>query len=89
MSVSLYSLSKDSVLVLTNDTYIDSLSNEDSNNSNIYLNGYKLYVGGSSVKANNETYDKEVIDDNKTEDVHTLKTKNNYKYYHQSCLDKL
>ena len=75
------SLSKDSVLVLTNDTYIDSLSNEDSNNSNIYLNGYKLYVGGSSVKANNETYDKEVIDDNKTEDVHTLKTKNNYKYY--------
>ena len=75
------SLSKDSVLVLTNDTYIDSLSNEISNNSNIYLNGYKLYVNGSSVKANNESYDKEVVNNNKTEEIHTLKTKNNYKYY--------
>ena len=42
-------LSKDSKVTLTKDTYITSLDNEDSTNSNIDLNGYKLYVNGKSI----------------------------------------
>lgn len=51
-------LSKDSILSLTGDTYLDSLSNEEADNSNIYLNGHKLYVNGKLVNANNGTYEK-------------------------------
>ncbi|MBE6015209.1 MAG: hypothetical protein E7241_07570 [Lachnospiraceae bacterium] len=43
------SLSKDSVLNLTGDTYVTSLENELSDNSNIKSNGYKLYVNGTAV----------------------------------------
>ena len=50
-------MSSDSVLVLTGDTYLDSLENEDSGNSNIYLNGYKLYVAGTETAANDGTYE--------------------------------
>ena len=39
-------LDKNSTITLTGDTYIKSLSNEDTTNSNINLNGYKLYVNG-------------------------------------------
>jgi len=39
-------LDKSSSITLTGDTYIQSLTNEDSTNSNINLNGYKLYVNG-------------------------------------------
>ena len=39
-------LDKNSTITLTRDTYIKSLSNEDTTNSNINLNGYKLYVNG-------------------------------------------
>ena len=35
---------------LTGDSYVTSLTNEDSSNSNINLNGYKLYVGGHEFK---------------------------------------
>ena len=37
-------LDKSSTLTLTGNTYIKSLTNADSTNSNINLNGYKLYV---------------------------------------------
>lgn len=51
-------LSSDSILSLTADTYVDSLTNEDSNNLNIYSNGkYKLYVNGKEVSINEKTYD--------------------------------
>ena len=40
------SLDKSSSIILTGDTYIKSLTNEDSTNSNINLNNYKLYVNG-------------------------------------------
>ena len=51
-------LSSDSILSLTADTYVDSLTNEDSNNSNIYSNGkYKLYVNGKEVSINEGVYD--------------------------------
>ena len=46
-------LSKDSVLNLTADTYVDSLENEQSDNSNIHSNGHKLYVGGKEVNISN------------------------------------
>ena len=39
-------LDKTSTITLTKDTYVKSLTNADSTNSNIHLNGYKLYVNG-------------------------------------------
>ncbi len=39
-------LDKTSSITLTGNTYIKSLTNSDSTNSNINLNGYKLYVDG-------------------------------------------
>lgn len=57
------SLSKDSVLVLTQDTYVDSLENEQSGNTNIYLNGHKLYVNGIETSANTGTYEENKSND--------------------------
>lgn len=37
-------LTKDSTWTLTGDSYVKSLNNEDTTNSNIHLNGYKLVV---------------------------------------------
>ena len=48
-------LSSDSVVVLTADSYITELDNEDETNSNIYGNGFKLYVGGTEVATNSAT----------------------------------
>ena len=42
-------LSKDSKLKLTKDSYISSLDNEDNSNSNIDFNGYKLFVNGKAI----------------------------------------
>ena len=42
-------LDKTSKIKLTGDSYIASLDNSDSNNSNIDFNGYKLYVNGKSI----------------------------------------
>ena len=39
-------LDKTSKITLTGNTYIKSLTNADSTNSNINLNGYKLYING-------------------------------------------
>ena len=39
-------LDKSSKIILTGNTYLKSLTNADSTNSNINLNGYKLYVNG-------------------------------------------
>ena len=39
-------LDKTSSITLTGNTYVKSLTNDDSTNSNINLNGYKLYVNG-------------------------------------------
>ena len=80
------SLSEDSVLVLTNDTYVDSLTNEVSDNSNIYLNGHKLYVNGKETTANNGTYTEttnEVNSDtetNETDNSESINNNNNLVY---------
>ena len=42
-------LDKTSKIKLTGDTYITSLDNADTTNSNIDLNGYKLYINGKSI----------------------------------------
>lgn len=47
-SISL-TLDKTSNLKLTGDSYITSLINEDSSNSNIDFNSYKLYVNGVAI----------------------------------------
>ena len=44
------SIDKSSSLTLTGDTYVKSLKNADKSNSNINLNGYKLYVNGVEFK---------------------------------------
>jgi hypothetical protein len=43
-------LDASSTITLTGDTYVKSLENADSTNSNINLNGYKLYVNGVLLK---------------------------------------
>jgi hypothetical protein len=43
-------LDKNSTITLTGDSYITSLDNSDTTNSNINLNGYKLYVNGVQLK---------------------------------------
>ena len=42
-------LDKTSSITLTGNTYVKSLTNADSTNSNINLNGYKLYVNGVEI----------------------------------------
>lgn len=42
-------LDKTSKIKLTGDTYITSLDNADTTNSNIYFNGYKLYVNSTAI----------------------------------------
>ena len=43
-------LDKNSKIKLTGDSYVTELTNENSTNSNIDLNGYKLYIGGTELK---------------------------------------
>jgi len=50
------SLDSDTIFVLSNDSYVDTLTNGTTDNSNIYLNGHKLYVNGSEVSANTGVY---------------------------------
>lgn len=73
-------LSKDSVISLTGDTYLTSLDNEDTSNSNIYLNGYSLYVNGKKVSANNGTYNDNSNATTKLESK-AKEENNNYIYY--------
>ena len=68
------SLTEDSTLVLSNDTYIYSLENKKEDNSNIYLNGYKLYVDGKEINANEDTYKEETKKDDQTSTNNNKKT---------------
>ncbi len=45
-------LDSTSIVVLTGDSYITSLNNATTDNSNIYANGHKLYVNGTEVSIN-------------------------------------
>ena len=69
------SISSDSILSLTADTYVDTLKNEVSDNSNIYSNGqYKLYVDDKEVVINSKTYDSSTIYSDTTTDSYTTST---------------
>lgn len=72
------SLSNDSVLSLTEDTYITTLNNEDDSNSNIYTNGYKLYVDGKEITGNSGTYNETLSTNN---DKTTKSENNDILYY--------
>ena len=56
-------LDTESIIVLTGNSYITSLENATSDNSNIYANGYKLYVNGTEVSINQGTAPESTIDD--------------------------
>ena len=43
-------IDKSSKIKLTSDMYINELNNEDETNSNIDLNGYKLFINGKEIK---------------------------------------
>lgn len=43
-------IDKDSKIKLTGDMYVSELNNDDTTNSNIDLNGYKLYVNNVEIK---------------------------------------
>lgn len=43
-------LDETSSITLTGDTYVKSLTNADTTNNNINLNGYKLYINGTLLK---------------------------------------
>ena len=75
-------LSSDSILSLTNDSYVDSIENADITNSNIYSNGkYKLYVGGNEVTINQNSYTEDVITISPNNDNNeTTGVTNNYLY---------
>ena len=62
-------LSSDSIISLTGDTYVTSLTNEVLDNSNIYSNGYKLYVNDEEVEINNDSYETPT---EKSDDVDTV-----------------
>ena len=75
-------MSSDSVLSLTEDTYLDSLTNEDTANSNIYSNGHKLYVDGKEVSINSGVYNESNISNTVGYTIsNSLNTKNNTLYY--------
>ena len=48
-------ISKDSIMVLTADSHLTELTNFASDNSNIYANGHKLYVGSTEVTNLNQS----------------------------------
>ncbi len=60
-------LSEDSIIVLTDDSYVDRFSNGDPTNKNVYANGHKLYVGGEEQSINEiETVPSVTVDPSKT-----------------------
>ena len=60
-------LNSGSVLTLTSDSYITSLSNELEDNSNINLNGHTLYVGNNAITSTN--YKEKTNDNAETSDI--------------------
>ena len=46
-------LTKDSKITLTGNSYVSSVTNGDFDNSNINLNGYKLYINGEELSKDN------------------------------------
>lgn len=64
-------LDSSSTLTLTGDSYITSLENELEDNSNINLNGYTLYVNGTSITSTDYAGNTEASQKDKSEDEST------------------
>ena len=60
-------LDSSSTLTLTGDSYITSLSNDVTDNSNINLNGHTLYVNGTAITSTN--YTGATVQSNNTENI--------------------
>lgn len=56
-------VSADSTVVLTADSYVSSLTNATADNSNIYGNGFKLFVNGTEVATNTATAPESTFDE--------------------------
>ena len=67
-------LDSSSTLMLTGDSYISSLKNEVSDNSNINLNGHTLYVNGTAITSTN--YDGAKVSSIKTNEPADSKKEN-------------
>ena len=67
-------LDSTSTLTLTGDSYITELNNEVSDNSNINLNGYNLYVNGTKISSTNYKGAETVTVENTKTENSTLKT---------------
>ena len=65
-------LDSSSILSLTGDSYITALNNDVSDNSNINLNGYTLYINGTALTSTN--YNGTTVTTN--ENTNTLNTEN-------------
>ncbi len=63
-------LDSSSLLTLTGDTYLTSLKNDALDNSNIDLNGHKLYVNGKTLSAANHTNNVDNNTQNEQNDKH-------------------
>lgn len=62
-------VSEDSIVVLTGDSYVASLSTGAANNSNIYANGHTLYVDGEKASINQDTAPESFLSGNCTADL--------------------
>jgi hypothetical protein len=62
-------LDSNSIVVLTDDSYVTSLANSATNNTNIYANGHKLYVAGSEVSINQGTAPESFLNENTAQDA--------------------
>ena len=62
-------LDQTSSITLTGDSYVTSLANADSSNSNIFLNGYHLYVNGTAVSGNSSQPTSEDKTDTESEET--------------------
>ncbi len=56
-------ITKDSKMTLTSNVYVNSLTNGDYDNTNIDLNGYKLYINGEEISKDNIKHLDEKNDD--------------------------
>ena len=65
-------MDKSAIVVLTGDSYISSLVNEDTGNTNIYANGHKLYIGGVEASINQDTPPEYKGDDESDDEVEVV-----------------
>ena len=72
------SLDSGSTLTLTGDSYITSLNNENTDNSNINLNGHTLYVNGNAITSTNYKGDNKVTNQNNNSNTENNKQDNSW-----------